>query len=111
LGVGHIQVAVDGRDAEGGEALRDVRVLEPAGHVDGLEVRVEDVDRAGGEVGGVEEGAAGCEAQGQPLVDRAGSRVVHGDDRVGRIDAVAPPGDRPVRGGEQLGGGAGRVAG
>src|SRR5262249_57228307 len=97
------EVAVDGRDAEGGEAGRDARVAEGAGDVHRLEVRVEDIDRARVEVGGEEEGARGVEALGEPLVDRAGGRVIDGNDGVGRIDGAVPASDGAVLGGKQLG--------
>src|SRR5262249_16990542 len=99
------------RDAERSKALGDVRVLEPAVGLDGPEVRVEDIDRARIEVGGEEESAVGVEAHGEPLVDRAGGRVVNGDDGVGGVDAAVPSGARAVRGGEQFGGRAGRGPG
>src|SRR5207247_2284089 len=34
LGVGHVEMTVDGRDAEGGKAGGNLRVLESAGRVD-----------------------------------------------------------------------------
>ena len=45
------------RDAEGGVAGRQLRVREHAVRSDRLELRVEDVDRAGVEVSGEQEGA------------------------------------------------------
>ena len=88
LGVGDVEVAVDGLDAERGVAGRDARVGEGAGDDDGLEVRVEDVDLAVVEVGGVEVGAGGVEPLGEPLVDGARGRVVDGDDGVGPVDGA-----------------------
>src|SRR5262249_916170 len=105
-----IEVAVDGGDAEGGEAGRNARVGEGAGDVYGLEVRIEDVHRARVEVGGEEESPVGVEALGEPLVDGTRGRVVHRDNSVGRIDGAVPAGDGAVLGGEQLGA-RGRLAG
>src|SRR5262249_24587700 len=56
LSIGHVQMAVDGRNAEGGVTGREVRIPETAGSGDRMEVRVEDVDRAGMEIGGEKKG-------------------------------------------------------
>ena len=57
LGVGDVDLAVEDLHVERGVALGQVRVGERAGRQrrDGLEGRVVDVDRAGAEVGGVEQ--------------------------------------------------------
>ena len=63
---------------------------------------VEDLDRAGTEVGSEQERAGLVEAHGKSLVHRTSGRVVHCDHGFGGIDAAVPACDCPILGGEQL---------
>src|SRR5262249_21329387 len=82
LGVGDVEQAAQVLDVERGEALGDVRVPELAGEVrDPVEVLVIDLDGPGAEVGGVEQDApGGVGADGRPLVNGPGRRIVDGGD-------------------------------
>jgi hypothetical protein len=100
--VGHVKLAVDGRDAEGGVTGRQARVPETGVRADGLKFRIEDVDRAGVKVSGEQERARLVEADGESLVHGAAGRVVDGDHGCGGIDRGVPPGYRAVLSSEQL---------
>src|SRR5207253_3230556 len=105
LGVGYVKLAADVADAEGGKPGRQVGVGEGAETArtqgDHVEVRVEDIDRALAEIGGVEEIARAVVAEGQPLVDRTIREVgvIHSQDGV-RPQAGVPGGEGAVLGGE-----------
>src|SRR5919201_3271881 len=90
LRVGDVEIAVDRGDTEGSEARGDLLVGEGTRDVDRVEVRVEDVDGAGVEVGREEEGPRGVETNCEPLVHRMRGRVVYGDHGRGWLHAARP---------------------
>src|SRR5262249_51441055 len=107
-GVGDEQLALDGLDVEGHEAVRQVGILEGTGAHDRPEVLVEDVDRAAAEIGGVEAALAGRSGgEGEPRVVGPGRGVIDGQQGAGRIDDGRPAGDGAVLAGEQEAAGGG----
>ena len=96
----HVELGVNRGDAEGRVPARQVRVPELAIVRDLLELRVEDIDRAGVEVGGEQERAFTVEPNGKAFIHRAHRGAVYGDNGIGRIDVHTPPGDGSVLGGE-----------
>src|SRR5262249_13986696 len=101
-GVGHVKFTVDGRDAKGRISVGQVRVAEHTARLDGLELRIKDVDRTGSKVGSEQESARLIEAEGEPLVHCGGGRVVDGNYGVTGVDGSVPPGDDALLCGEQL---------
>ncbi len=107
LGIGDIDLAVDGLDVERRVVGRDGRVGEPARHRDAGKISVEDVDALVVEIGSVQ--PIDCPGQdGQPLVIRRRRPAVINLDNAacsrGRQDV-----DRPGFGGENEGGAVGNA--
>ena len=75
LGVGDEQVAIEAFDAERREARRDIRIDEAPFSGRRLVVVVENIDRAGPEIGGVDEVTIDIDPEGEAFVNGASSRA------------------------------------
>ena len=80
LRISDIELAFQVLNIEGRKSGGDVRVREGTSETGWGKGLVEHVNRASMEIGGVEKVAGGIAADGQSLVDRAGGRVIHGEN-------------------------------
>src|SRR5262249_20404074 len=108
LRVSDVQLAVDGRNAEGREARRQMLVSEHASRADRLELRVEHIHCSGVEVGGKQEGARTVETDRETFVHGPRSRIIDNDRGRSGTDGRVPTGDYAVLRREQFRGGSGR---